>query len=157
MVEQTIEPLSIGQRFGRIFRPGRPRRRVISARVESAPEIYVRVATGDVSFHRVPRGGSETVRIIATIRSHDPEIAASTSLHVQRTDSLVRIESAGDHIGDPVTTVSTDIDVWVPDGVRCRATVGIGSIEARDVMTSGDQLRTHLGRIRMHRAGRASQ
>jgi hypothetical protein len=143
-----IEQLTIGQQIARIFRPGRPRRRVLAARLEHAPEIDVRIRTGNVSFHRIPPG-SRGVGVRAEIRSHSAEIAASTSLDVVRTHSSIRIECIGDHVPSPVTAVSCDIDVWVPDGVLCRARVGVGSIRANNVMTSRNLLRASLGRVRV--------
>jgi hypothetical protein len=139
---------SIGERIARVLRPGRPRRRVVGMRLESVPEIDVRVRTGNVTFHRRPMG-ARGIGVSAAIRSHDEEIAASISLDVVRSDASIQIEPVGDHLGDPDTTVSCDIDVWVPEDVLCRARVSIGSISARGVSTSSDLLRCSLGPVKM--------
>jgi len=122
-----MERRTFGQRIARLMRPSRPRQRSLSARLERAPEIDVNIRAGRVSFYRSPPGTDE-VEVRAEIRSHEAATAASTSLGIVRSGSSVRIECVGIHISDPVTTVSCDIDVWVPDGVLCRARVSIGAI-----------------------------
>ena len=101
--------------------------------IPAASSILVDLHTGRLCFEVVP--GATTIRIMADVRSRDPQLGRQISVVTERDGTACRIRFTGPFTVENRTSCSIDALIQVPPTTTIDATCFFGRVTAKGVST----------------------